>query len=158
MWHGRIFVGGISVVVALALAATGCGGDESTADWEAGVADALLSLDDGTVVRFEGATCQRGSTSEGSDSFRLSAGELGAGGEGVLIIIGLELTGGATFAGDGSGNGVQVDHAGGRWGLAEGSQALSFDDDLGGGTVDLMGIDTLGNAPDPRSGTVQFTC
>jgi hypothetical protein len=158
MMHERILLVAFSAMVALGLAATGCGGDGSSVEWEAGSAAAVLSLDDGTVVTFEGGTCQRGTTSTGSDSFRLGVGEPGADGEGVLINIGLELSGGATFAGDGSGNGVQVDHAGGRWGLGTGTEALTFDDDLGGGTVDLMGISTLGADADPRSGTVVFTC
>lgn len=148
----------ISIVGAAVLLAAACGGGTSTADWDPGAASAVLSLDDGTVVTFEGGACERDSLSSGRDSFVLGVGEPGAGGEGVSIGIGLELTGGATFAGDGTGNGVQVDHDGGRWGLAEGPDALRFDDDLSGGTVDLVGIRTLGEDPDPRSGTIEFTC
>jgi hypothetical protein len=151
-------VGQLSLGAAAALTVVGCGGGSSTGDWEPGAARAVLSLDDGTAVTFEAGTCERGSTSTGSDSFVLGVGEIGADGEGVSVRIGLELSGGATFAGDGSGNGVQVDHDGGRWGLAEGPEALRFNDDLTGGTVDLAGIGTLGEDPDPRSGTVDFTC
>jgi hypothetical protein len=70
----------------------------------------------------------------------------------------LLLKGGAAVAGDGSGRGVQVDHGGGRWGLAEGPTALRFNDDLTGGTIDVVGVATLGQDPDPRTGTVDFTC
>ncbi len=149
---------GILVVLAMMLLVVGCGGDDATAEWRVGSATAELSLDDGSAVTFEGGTCEKGSLSSGNDSFVLSVGEIGANGEGASIRIGLELSGGATFAGDGSGSGVQVDHGGGRWGLAEGSDALRFEDDLSGGMVDLIAIKTLGENPDPRSGALEFTC
>ena len=143
-------------MIGLALAIPGCGG--GAVDWSPGSAVAVLSLDDGTSVTFEGGTCERGSLDSGRDSYHLNVGEPGADGDDAIIGLGVELAGGATVAGDGSGNGVQVDHGGGRWGLASGPSARRFDDDLGGGTVELMGIKTLGEDADPRGGTLQFTC
>ena len=136
----------------------GCGSGDAAAGWEAGAAVATISLDDGTSTTFQGGTCIAGTLEGGRDSFRLEVGEPGGNGEGVLVNLGLDLAGGATVAGDGSGNGVQVDHAGGRWGLAEGPESFRLSDDLSGGTADLMGLRTLGADADPRSGTLEFTC
>lgn len=154
----RRAVGGVCVVALLGSAACGDSDSSGSPDWSPGAASATLTLDDGIAVSFADGTCEAGTTERGSDSFVLSVGEPGADGEGVLVRIGLDLSGGATMAGDGSGHGVQVDHGGGRWGLAEGSTALRFDDDLTGGTIDVAGVAILGQDPDPREGTITFTC
>lgn len=131
------------------------GGSAATDEtsWETGAATAILEVDGADLAMFSGGTCERGRTSTGSDSFRLKVGEPGKDGEGISVGIGLDLVPGATFPGDGSGNGVQVDHGGRRWGLAAGVDAIAFNDDLSGGSIQVAD-----EADKSDIGAVRFTC
>ena len=124
-----------------------CGGGDETPEatgsdaapaWEEGGATVTLEVDGATVATFDDGICQRGRASSGIDSFRLRAGEPGANGEGIIVGIVLELGPGATFDGDETGNGVQVDHASVRWQLRNTAAAVRFDEDLRGGTILLV--------------------
>jgi hypothetical protein len=146
----RIF----ALVVLAALVVTGC----AQSPWSPASASAELFVVDGTRRQYVGGTCERGSTDRDTDYFVLSVGRPSRGDAASIDIELDELTGGAVFAGDGSGDGVLVQYDGRRWGLARNPHAIRFDEELNGGSVRLVELDGAGNPREGNWATLDFRC